>query len=197
MNSLNQERIDELKQKVLELEMQRMDLLLKRRKISASEFRQFIPKINKLADDIYHLQERIQMLKDPDFSNQLIDIYLDEYNSDDEESNYYITISGDYKRIGHVRVTWKSFLPTLGNIGYELDENYRGHHYTLQALELLKDFFIKKGLTKPIFTAFPDNIASIKTIEGFGGKLITPASTEQSYNTYEANLLENEQIKKH
>lgn len=67
--------------------------------------------------------------------------------------------------------------------------------YSLQALELLRKTFIEKGLTKPIFMAFPDNKKSIRIIESFGGRLIEEASDEQTWNTYEVNLFENNQNK--
>ena len=82
----------------------------------------------------------------------------------------------------------------LGNVGAELNKEYRGNRYSLQALELLKDIMIDKGLTKPIFTVRPNNIPSIKTIENFGGKLI---EEEPDLNIYEVDLLENNVSRKH
>lgn len=192
----NQEKINMLKQKVSELEIKRMDLLMKRKTCSKEEFSEYIPKINSLLDEINVLHYELSLLRGPDFTNGVIDIYSDEDN-DEIESIYFITIYGSQEKIGRIRVTWKNIEPQYGNIGYSLKENYKGNHYTLQALELLKDTMINKGLTKPIFTAKPDNIPSIKTIENYGGKLIEEATEEQNYNTYEVDLLENNVSRKH
>lgn len=187
---MNKERINELRRQLSKLEARRKELFEIE---DYREYRDAIPEINVLRDKIWQLYEEIELLREPDFSNGVIDVYSEEGN----EENYYITVSGNKERIGHIRVTWESFSRYLGNIGYSLDENYRGHHYTLQALELLRDTMIEKGLTKPIITVYPDNIPSIKTIEKFGGVLIQEANEEQNWNTYEVDLLENKPSKKH
>ena len=52
-----------------------------------------------------------------------------------------------------------------GHIGYHIDEEYRGHHYAVQACLLLKGVIDKDHL---LITCDPTNIASIKTIEELG-----------------------------
>lgn len=193
---MEQEQINILRKKVSELEDERIKLLFKRKECSKEEFSEYIPRINELLDEIIKLKDQIELLKGPSFSNGVIDIYFEEESSDEIESFYYLTISGEKQKIGRININWELYDPMLGNVGAELDSNYRGHRYSLQALHLLKNLMIEKGLTKPIFTARPDNIPSIKTIENFGGKLIEEASTEQFWNTYEVDLLENNEFKK-
>ena len=153
--------------------------------------------INFLLDEIYRLRDEIELLKGPTLSNGIIDLYFEEENSDENVSFYYLTISGQRQKIGRIDIRWYAFDYMFGNVGAELDKNYRGNRYALQSLELLKDVMIDRGLTKPIFTARPDNIPSIKTIENFGGKLIQEANEEQFWNTYEVDLLENNVPRKH
>ena len=54
-----------------------------------------------------------------------------------------------------------------GNIGYHIDKKYRGHHFAKEACilvmeEAARDF----DMHEFIITCNPDNIPSIKTIEG-------------------------------
>jgi len=192
MNKENQ--INILREKVKELENKRLELLLKRKDYSKEEFSKLIPEINKLLTEIIKLKDEIELLKGPILSNSVIDIYFEEESSDKETSFYYLTISGEKQKIGRININWELYDYMLGNIGAELDKEYRGNRYTLQALDLLKDLMIDKGLTKPIITARPDNIPSIKTIQNFGGKLI---DQESELNIYEVDLLENNVPRKH
>lgn len=52
-----------------------------------------------------------------------------------------------------------------GHIGYSIDEEFRGHHYSQEACLLLFDIAREKGFQELIITCSPDNIASRKIIE--------------------------------
>ncbi|MBE5989797.1 acetyltransferase (GNAT) family protein [Lacrimispora xylanisolvens] len=58
-----------------------------------------------------------------------------------------------------------------GNIGYHIDENYRGHHYAGKACLLLFQLAKKHKMDYLIITCNPDNHASRKTCEYAGGTL--------------------------
>lgn len=58
-----------------------------------------------------------------------------------------------------------------GNIGYAVDEEYRGHHYAGKACLLLFELAKKHQLEYVIITCNPDNHASRKTCEYAGGEL--------------------------
>lgn len=70
-------------------------------------------------------------------------------------------------RIGH-----NDLLYYGGNIGYRVEEPYRGHHYAGKACELLFGLAKKHGLGYVIITCNPDNYASRKTCEYAGGTLL-------------------------
>lgn len=70
-------------------------------------------------------------------------------------------------RIGH-----NSNLYFGGNIGYRIQEEYRGHHYAGKACLLLFELAKRHNLDYLIITCNPDNYASRKTCEYVGGKLI-------------------------
>ena len=56
-----------------------------------------------------------------------------------------------------------------GHIGYHIEEEYRGHHYSYEACLLLKEYIDKDFV---YITCDPDNIASQKIIEKLGCEFI-------------------------
>jgi len=59
-----------------------------------------------------------------------------------------------------------------GNIGYSVEEKFRGHHYAARACILIFRLAKKHKMKKIFITCNPDNIASRRTCELAGGKLI-------------------------
>ena len=59
-----------------------------------------------------------------------------------------------------------------GNIGYRVDEQYRGHHYAGKACLLLFELAKKHELEYLIISCNPDNYPSKKTCEYAGGELL-------------------------
>ena len=70
-------------------------------------------------------------------------------------------------RIGHNENTYFG-----GNIGYEIYKDYRGSHYAAKACLLLFELAKMHGLNYLIISCNPDNVASRKTCEYAGGKLL-------------------------
>jgi len=70
-------------------------------------------------------------------------------------------------RIGHNEKLYYG-----GNIGYRIEEEYRGHHYAGKASLLLFELARKHELGYVIITCDPDNSPSRKTCEYAGGKLL-------------------------
>ena len=70
-------------------------------------------------------------------------------------------------RVGHNNKTYIG-----GNIGYGIDEQYRGHHYAAKACKLLFKLARKHNMEYLIITCDPSNIASSKTCEMLKGKYI-------------------------
>ena len=73
-------------------------------------------------------------------------------------------------RIGHNDKTYIG-----GNIGYGIDEAYRGHHYAAKACDLLFRQARKHGMDHLFITCMPDNIASARTCEIAGGRYLETA----------------------
>ena len=70
-------------------------------------------------------------------------------------------------RIGHNELTYFG-----GNIGYSVQEAYRGRHYAGKACRLLFELAKMHGMGYVIITCNPDNIASCKTCEWLGCELL-------------------------
>lgn len=84
-------------------------------------------------------------------------------------------------RVGHNENTYYG-----GNIGYGIDEKYRGHHYAGKACLLLFELAKKHNLDYLIISCDPDNFASRKTCEYAGGKLLEIAELPEG-NDMRAN----------
>ena len=70
-------------------------------------------------------------------------------------------------RIGHNESVYYG-----GNIGYRVDESYRGRHYAGKACKLLFELARRHGMEYVIITCNPDNRPSRKTCEWLGGELM-------------------------
>ena len=66
-----------------------------------------------------------------------------------------------------------------GNIGYRVEEPYRGRHYAGKACKLLFELAKKHDLEYVIITCNPDNLASRKTCEYVGGELLEIAEVPE------------------
>ncbi|MBR4501448.1 MAG: GNAT family N-acetyltransferase [Clostridia bacterium] len=104
---------------------------------------------------------------------------------------YYFSIClPDGTGIGHcdLRIGHNDRLYIGGNIGYGIDEAYRGHHYALKACELLIRLARKHHLEYVIITCAPDNKASQRTCELAGGRYIETAAVPEWHNMYEEGM---------
>ena len=82
-------------------------------------------------------------------------------------------------RIGH-----NQGLYIGGNIGYCIDEPYRGHRYAAKACKLLFGLAKRHGLGYVIITCQPDNAASARTCEIAGGELLEIADIPEDHDMY-------------
>lgn len=147
---------------------------------------------NELCRKKNKLSEMYKLLSLPKvISTDELDIYVE--NKGFSHYIYHLTLHEDIKEIGHIRVTYKECDDKFGNIGYEIKRQYQGCNFALKALELLEDEMIQRGLTKPIITAYPYNLPSIRTIEKFGGVLIREHDNLITYNKYQVDLLNKRQ----
>ena len=101
---------------------------------------------------------------------------------------YYFDIClPDGTKIGYcdLRLGYNEKLYIGGNIGYGIDEPYRGHHYAAKACALLFDLARKHGMKYLIITCQPDNNASARTCELAGGVYQETADIPEDHNMYD------------
>ena len=82
-------------------------------------------------------------------------------------------------RVGHNRNTWFG-----GNIGYGIDEPYRGHRYAAKACRLLFRLAVMHEMDYLTITCSPENPASSRTIRLAGGMLITEEDVPKDLEQY-------------
>ena len=82
-------------------------------------------------------------------------------------------------RIGHTEGLYIG-----GNIGYGIDENYRGRHYAAKACRLLFRLAQKHNLGHVFITCVPDNAASYKTMEYAGCRYVGMAMIHEDDEMY-------------
>ena len=68
-----------------------------------------------------------------------------------------------------------------GHIGYEVDEEYRGHSYSYQAAKMVLPVAKAHGMKQIHLVCDEDNIASYKTIEKLGAKLLEVTVPPKDY----------------
>lgn len=101
---------------------------------------------------------------------------------------YYFSIClSDGTKIGQcdLRIGHNDRLYIGGNIGYGIDEAYRGHRYAAKACGLLLRQARKHGMEYVIITCDPDNRASSRTIELAGGKYLETVAVPEWHNMYD------------
>lgn len=110
-----------------------------------------------------------------------------EKNPGDEQAipfyYYNIVLDGSADPIGKIslRIGHNFHSYYNGNIGYEIDEPYRGHHYAAIACQMLLPVAKAHGMDYLDITCDEDNIASYKTIERFGAELLEICTVPRSY----------------
>ena len=100
---------------------------------------------------------------------------------------YYFGIClADGTRIGQcdLRIGHNEKLYIGGNIGYGIDEAYRGHRYAAKACRLLFRQAGKHNLGYVIITCDPGNTASARTCELAGGRYLETADIPEDNEMY-------------
>ena len=73
-----------------------------------------------------------------------------------------------------------------GHIGYGDNPEYRGHGYAARACGLLLPLSRRQGLNPLWITCNPDNIASRKTCEHLGARLVEVVTVPEGTEAYRA-----------
>jgi len=112
--------------------------------------------------------------------------YVSAEKEPDNEVDYNYDINLNGKKIGHLRLTFGSSrsLYYLGQVGYTIEEKYRGNGYAQKAVRMIMPAAYAAGFERFIITCNPGNAASVKTIENLGGELIRIADIPKGHYLY-------------
>lgn len=113
------------------------------------------------------------------------------YQGDDELLPfYYYDIFVDDTAIGKISVrignNYHSYYN--GNIGYEIDKEYRGNNYAYKACKRVLQVAKAHGMNELILTCDESNIASYKTIEKLGAELVEIVKPPEDYFAYREDM---------
>lgn len=115
------------------------------------------------------LEKKLIATMPPVKSNGIIDLrylYLDSKNV------YGIYMHNTDTCVGNINYRGQHTNDFHGDIGYVVEEEYRGNGYAYQALALLGEKLYEDGISDFWVGIYDHNIASIKTVQKYGGKLI-------------------------
>ena len=103
---------------------------------------------------------------------------------------YYYDICIDDIAVGKISVRIGSNYHSYynGNIGYEIDKEYRGNNYAYNACKLVLQVAKAHCMNELILACDENNIASYKTIEKLGAKLIETVKPPKNYFAYRENM---------
>ena len=103
---------------------------------------------------------------------------------------YFYDILVDGTAVGKISIRIGSTFHTYynGNIGYEVDEPYRGHGYARAACRMVLDVARFHGMTSLYLTCAESNIASYRTIEGLGAELLEICEVPREYFAFREGM---------
>ncbi len=134
-----------------------------------------------------------QFFNDFDFlSDGEIDLKISGKYFGDEEMLpfYYYDIFQKDRFIGRISMRIGNNFHSYynGNIGYEIEENFRGKNYALKACKLVLPIAKSHGMNEIFLTCEENNIPSYKTIEKLGGELVEITKPPKTYFAYRENM---------
>lgn len=99
---------------------------------------------------------------------------------------YYFDMMADGQKVGQctLRVGYNETLECAGNIGYQVDEKYRGNHYALKACRLLLHLAQRHHMKQVLITCQPENTASQKVCEALHAQLMGEIEIPDNHDLY-------------
>ena len=125
------------------------------------------------------------------FDNEITLEISQKYQGDDELLPfYYYDIYVDETVVGKISIrigkNYHSYYN--GNIGYEIDKEYRGSNYAYKASKLVLQVAKAHNMSELILTCDESNNASYKTIEKLGAELIEIVKPPKDYFAYREDM---------
>lgn len=121
-----------------------------------------------------------------------IDLVIEEKAQGNEAKGYVpkyafrVCLQGSTERIGEIdiRIGYNQNIYFGGNIGYSIDENFRGNSYATKACKLIKQVALAHGMDRLLITCNPDNWPSRRTCEKLGTTLLEIVNLPEDNEMY-------------
>ena len=133
--------------------------------LDEDEYLKITNKKEDIEKQIYDIDESLIIKSKPSASNDKIDLRKN-IHKEGRFGEYYIYLHGTNTKVGIIDFQTEEI---IGGLIYE---QYRGNHYLSEALNLLSEILYEAGIEYFYPIILKDNIASIKSVERYGGKLI-------------------------
>lgn len=122
---------------------------------------------------------KYSFIEPPSMVDAELELILDEKKDGNKQKGllpayHFNMINHETKELmGHIRlrIGQESDVMYFGNIGYDVEEKYRGNKYAARSLKLILPFAFKLGLDNVWISCNPDNIASKRSCEIAGGRM--------------------------
>lgn len=144
---------------------------------------------------LQRLEKDAYLSMEPSIVGEQIDLYIKNIHElrekNPSELKYLITLHGTKELIGSIDVRFNLLESEkyLGNIGANIDSNYRGKRYSKIAFIMLHDTMLEHGLTKPIFTVNINNNSSLHSVATIGTtKIGSDIRNGNEYYIYEYDI---------
>jgi predicted acetyltransferase len=109
------------------------------------------------------------------FATSKFSRFFNKNQSDVPRYNFKITLHGKSDKIGYIglKITYSNeYVKYYGQISYGIQEAYRGRGYAAKGCKLIKQVAMDHHMDVIWIMCAPDNIASRKTCEKIGCKLV-------------------------
>ena len=120
------------------------------------------------------LRHRLYGRREEERSLELVQVGLNDDALLGREYVYHILDGESGEQLGRMelRLSHSQAVEFLGNVGYSILPQHRGHRYAAQACLLLADVARELGMDYLTFTCDTDNTASRRTIESLGAEYL-------------------------
>lgn len=136
---------------------------------------------------MFKFRDEFDLVTGDEVTLKIIDKYQ---RSEPELPFYWWDIFADGKPVGKIslRIGENFHSYYNGNIGYEVDSEHRGNGYAYMACKMVLSIAKLHGMDKLIISCEESNIASYKTIEKLGGKLLEIAEVPKKYFAWNEDM---------
>lgn len=130
--------------------------------------------------------DKYRVIRGKELTLRLMETVKSEYAFDLLPFYYYEILDKKNNSVGKIslRIGYNEYTIYNGNVGYEVNQEYRGHNYSLKALKMLKPLMKYHKIDFIILAIDELNTASNKIAQKAKGKLIGKFTVQKQHKFY-------------